>query len=513
MSHDDTITIHADILQITDAAVLIGCEGEETWLPLSQIDFYGERGDTDVPISLPEWLGDDKGLSDGDGMSRATVTDFHTGLPKNEDDGKNCRNCARRPLADNESGPMPGECQECTRSGLVGGTKDNWTDNGEEPDLPGDPPDTTRVTLTIISFSEDGETAQVEDRHGNQWELSTLDFLQDGDIDAGTTVLCYIQNSALAAEGCTLRPDEPEAQNSADEEDEGDVDTPLRPAEPAFLKTETITVSVPLDIEERESVGDRMASALEKISELEDDLDSYRKSINAEIKSLQKDAEKARKEWQEGKTEQEVYCDVMADYAAEAIIWLVHDTSKEMKRRPMTAEERQFRLPIPRPSDSAPVAASAHPDERPTAPVSMGTPKTCITCGSLADREGDDLPETCQTCAQANNGASDNWHPIRECRTCINSHTQVNMPPCAGCELNVEEAQRGDTDAWEWKDEEAADSAVRSDDAQELAQEEGGEEAQEELSGESEDEDSTVASAEEVAPGEGDTESDQTEEN
>ena len=143
----------------------------------------------------------------------------------------------------------------------------------------------------------------------------------------------------------------------------------------------------------------------------------------------------------------------------------------------------------------------------------MGTPKTCITCGSLADREGDDLPETCQTCAQANNGASDNWHPIRECRTCINSHTQVNMPPCAGCELNVEEAQRGDTEAWEWKDEEAADSAVRSDDAQELAQEEGGEEAQEELSGESEDEDSTVASAEEVAPGEGDTESDQTEEN
>ena len=287
------------------------------------------------------------------------------------------------------------------------------------------------------------------------------------------------------------------------------MDTPLRPAEPAFLKTETITVSVPLDIEERESVGDRMASALEKISELEDDLDSYRKSINAEIKSLQKDAEKARKEWQEGKTEQEVSCDVMADYAAEAIIWLVHETDKEMKRRPMTAEERQYRLPIPRPSDSAPVAASAHPDERPTAPVSMGTPKTCITCGSLADREGDDLPEPCQTCAQANNGEEDNWHPIRECRTCANSHAQVNMPPCAGCSLNVEEAQRGETDAWEWKDEEAADSAVGSDDAQE----EGREEAQEELSGESEDEDSTVASAEEVAPGEGDTESDQTEEN
>ena len=113
MSHDDIITIHADIFQITDAAVLICCEGDETWLPLSQIDFCGERGDTDVPISLPEWLGDDKGLSDGDGMCRATVTDFHTGLPKNEDDSKNCRNCALLPLADNESGPMPEELKPC----------------------------------------------------------------------------------------------------------------------------------------------------------------------------------------------------------------------------------------------------------------------------------------------------------------------------------------------------------------------------------------------------------------
>lgn len=373
MSHDDMITIHADILQITDAAVLIACEGDEHWLPLSQIDFCGERGDTDVPISLPEWLADDKGLSDDDGMVRATITDIRTGLPKHEDDGKNCRNCALLVLADNENAPMPPECMECTRSGLVGGTKDNWTDNGEEPD------------------------------------------------------------------------------------------TPSRPTEPAYLKTETITVSVPLDIEERESVGDRMASALEKISELEDDLDSYRKSINAEIKTLQKDAEKARKEWQEGKIEQEVYCDVMADYGQEAIIWVDHDNGNEVKRRAMTAEGRQYRLPIPRPGDAASAATTPaeSADERP-APMSMGTPKTCITCGSLAGRDGDDLPETCQTCAQANNGEDDNWHPIRECRTCIHSHTHVNMPPCAGCALNVEESQRGETDAWEWQDEESTDDAPES---------------------------------------------------
>lgn len=33
------------------------------------------------------------------------------------------------------------------------------------------------------------------------------------------------------------------------------------------------------------------------------------------------------------------------------------------------------------------------------------------------------------------------------------------MPPCAGCVLNVEEAQRGDADGWEWKDEEPATDA------------------------------------------------------
>lgn len=235
MSHDDMITIHADILQVTDAAVLVNCDDREIWLPLSQIDFAGERGDTAVPVSLPEWLADEKGLSDGDGMTRATVTDLRTGLPKREDDGKTCRNCVFSVLADDENEPLPFECAECTRSGLTGGAKDNWTDNGEEPNLPGDPPDTTRITLTIISFSEDGETAQVKDRRDNQWELSTLDFAHGADdLNVGDTLLCYVQNSALAAEGCTLRPDEPESQEHTTEDKE-DVDTAPRPAKACFL--------------------------------------------------------------------------------------------------------------------------------------------------------------------------------------------------------------------------------------------------------------------------------------
>lgn len=465
MSHDDMITIHADILQVTDAAVLVNCDDREIWLPLSQIDFAGEKGDTNTPISLPEWLAAEKGLSDRDGMTRATVTDLRTGLPKRKDDGKNCRNCVFSVLADDENEPLPFECAECTRSGLAGGTKDNWTDNGEEPDLPGDPPDTTRVTLTIISFSEDGEAALVEDRHGNQWNLATFDFTHDADdLNVGDTLLCYVQNSALAVEGCTLRPDESEAQNSVDEDGKHDVDTTPRPAEACFLKTETITVSVPLDPAERESVGDRMASALEKIAELEDDLDSYRKRVNAQIKLLNKEAESARKEWQEGKTEDEVYCDVMADYAAEAIIWLDHDTGKVMKRRPMTAEERQYRLPIPRPGDAAPTT----PADEQSAPAPMdetiGTPHatnrhTCLDCGHMLDGEDGRQAEECASCSQSGSGDANNWTPRRECRTCAHSHATIDLPPCKGCALNVMPEHRGDIECWEWADTPALEPA------------------------------------------------------
>ena len=53
-----TVTIYAEILQTTDSAVLIRCGESELWLPLSQIpDFNAERGDTNVEITIPEWLG------------------------------------------------------------------------------------------------------------------------------------------------------------------------------------------------------------------------------------------------------------------------------------------------------------------------------------------------------------------------------------------------------------------------------------------------------------------------
>ena len=67
------ITVTGEILQETDAAILISCEGEEYWLPISQIEYVGGKGDGDVAISVPEWLADEKGLYHGMGETPETT--------------------------------------------------------------------------------------------------------------------------------------------------------------------------------------------------------------------------------------------------------------------------------------------------------------------------------------------------------------------------------------------------------------------------------------------------------
>ena len=273
-------------------------------------------------------------------MKRTVVTT----LSPTQNVYRSCQKCVH--YSDDEN-YMPDVCDGCSQAS-GDATEDHWEEAPTDPEQP----ETVTLTGSVKNYHEvkSGEAGEVifaighGDGYGNYDETEyTIPLekilskeLNEDDADKITLARAYAVELGLA-------------QVSEDDE----LPAQSRSVEPAFLKTETITVSVPLAPEERESVGDRMASALEQIAELEDDLDSYRKSINAQIKSLQKDAEAARKEWQEGKTEQEVYCDVMADYEAEAIVWIDHDNGAEMKRRPMTAEERQYRLPIPRPGDGA----------------------------------------------------------------------------------------------------------------------------------------------------------------
>lgn len=68
-----TITVYAEILQETEDALLVRCDAEAdgVWLPKSQIEYAGERGDTGVEIRIPDWLADEKGFFDGMGRPAA----------------------------------------------------------------------------------------------------------------------------------------------------------------------------------------------------------------------------------------------------------------------------------------------------------------------------------------------------------------------------------------------------------------------------------------------------------
>lgn len=53
-----------NVLRTTDAAILVEYEGEEIWLPISQVS-EGEKyeeGDEDITISITEWLAGVKGI-------------------------------------------------------------------------------------------------------------------------------------------------------------------------------------------------------------------------------------------------------------------------------------------------------------------------------------------------------------------------------------------------------------------------------------------------------------------
>lgn len=63
----EMLTVCGDILQETEDAILLACEGENYWLPKSQIEYEGERGDEYVEVTLPDWLAEEKGLSDRQG--------------------------------------------------------------------------------------------------------------------------------------------------------------------------------------------------------------------------------------------------------------------------------------------------------------------------------------------------------------------------------------------------------------------------------------------------------------
>ena len=302
------------------------------------------------------------------------------------------------------------------------------------------------ITLTILDFSEDGEIATVEDRHGNTADLSTAAFTHDAeDISVGDTLLCHVLTSAV--EPTDLCPDETP-------EDEEDDPRPAHGHGSTWLRKDICEKSFPLSDDEKLELGDTMAKAQEKIDALEDELQSIRKSFKARIEEQQEILSKAAKEYRDGKTEpQKVECDVFQDWSTDELVYVTADeAAEEIMRRPMTDDEKRptlFDAPPDGKGHSAPLGEDPRHQDTP-APTPPTWGHTCIDCTHMANGQDGAQAGECASCVQSGSGTLDNWQPRRECRTCNYSRTQIHMPPCNTCLRNVEERYRGDDDNWIW---------------------------------------------------------------
>lgn len=400
--------VYGDIIQETEDAIMLLCAGDEVWLAKSQVEYAGERGDTDVEVTLPDWLAEDKGLVDGQGYAIA------------------------------ESG---------------GSHQEQPLETTSEPD----PNATMAITLTIVEFSEDGETATVEDRHGNTADLSTREFTHDAEeINVGDTLLCHVMSSAI--EPTDLCPDTLEEAEEGDSEPHDEPqDSNVPPAclcgrDVHWLKRDTCTKAFPLSDEDKIALGKEMAAAQAKVDELEGDLADVRKEYKAKIDAEQKRLSKAAAEFRKGKTEpQDVLCDVYQDFDSGELVYVTaDDAAEEVMRRPMTTDERRPTL-FDGPPDSKGYSAPLGEDPRKKSTTEQ-TPQTwghtCINCAHVDNAADGTQAEECANCAQTVEGGLDKWTPRRECPTCNYKSMAVNMPPCNTCMRNPEAEDGAKDDNW-----------------------------------------------------------------
>ena len=163
---------------------------------------------------------------------------------------------------------------------------------------------------------------------------------------------------------------------------------------------DTITAIVPLDEDEREACGKRMADALCVKARLEDELDIFRKGINGQIKEQEAEALNAARLFHNGKEERRVQCLIISDYNTVHMRYVEKNFPyREVFARPMTEEERQMPLPL-EPETQARLDAFVA-DGQEDAPA----PRTCGTCAVPHSGEGD------ESCTDCDSKSLPNWRP------------------------------------------------------------------------------------------------------
>lgn len=339
------ISVYAEILQETDDGLLVRCdeEADGVWLPKSQINYDGERGDTGVEIEIPDWLADEKGFFDGMGKSEATPIGEAIGA-----------------VVDGLKPPQP---EPVTLHGSRIRMDD--TENGPVVIFAVTDPDADEFSETEYTFLESEIISSTEDDDG---------------YDTLTVPHAYAVTLGLA------QPVEDAAEPPAGKRAFGD--------NVKWLKEERITVSTPLTETERAKYADEMSALDMEIESLKDERAEISNRLKKQIDAKEEERLAMSRVVSDGEL-RETLCDCLKDYSAGEMVWTeAYPPYAEILRRKMTPEEMQPSLL----EYSEKVAAAAPSD---------GVDFDADTAGSLFDDDTNGPPESDAADAPAGDSADE----------------------------------------------------------------------------------------------------------
>lgn len=375
-------TIYADILQETEEAILVDCMGtDEIWLPKSQIEYVGERGDLYVAITLPDWLANDKGLADNQG---------HT--PVNHMTQEELAAEAAAEAADQpDSCPLckwdkSEHCKDCFGEEMF----EDAATTPETFTFKADVQNVYDEKYVLLVTNEQGGTASLEFGKGEvSYEGQDVTDLEEGYKDMTFTVAFALAVEKHLPEFLGVTPPAVVAAPAVPEDDpdyrEVDEEPKTRPYRQK-LRSEILVANIKLTEGELNECAKRITDALEERADMKETAADY----SARAKKAEKEAYKAMEVFKSGREERRIHCDVVADYNAGQLVYVESEyPHREIKRLPLTEKDRQLLLPIDEP---AVAGSDGDPETTPE--------RSCGTCGHIhAAPEGDE-PSPCTDCGQ-----------------------------------------------------------------------------------------------------------------
>ena len=338
----EMFTIYGDILQQTEptdeheGAILINCgDAKEVWLPVSVIQFDGERGDTGVAITIPDWLAEQEGLHDGQGKAVPQ-------LAPESDEGTPPEQAAEA------EAPAPQPCRfKAEVTGIADGTYTVLVIAGDES--------------REFSFAKDALRFDGDDVVDLQVGYTGIEFLLAWTkaVESGLADFLGVSEPATDAEPAPVQEEpQPEPAPAAVEADEDNA--PKTKPYKQKMRTETIKDYVELTPEEKVEYAQDLSEAMERRMDHKETAANYSRLS----READKEAYKIKAILDAGLEEREIDCDVIGDFNTGETVWVESEwPHREIRRRPMTDKDRQLLLPMDTPKQPEPEAAAAQPVE------------------------------------------------------------------------------------------------------------------------------------------------------